>query len=501
MPFNRLAEMRAGVLLWLAAYGALWIVIPLASNSGLPADTVEIVAWGREWLVGLYRHPPMKTWLMEIAFQTSGGWLGSAYVLSALAFAAAQLAIFAAIRDVRSRSVAFAAVVLSALIVYFGIHLPQWNANIAQLPFAALFMLGIWRGLDRGGAHWWLLAGLAAAGGFLSKYSFALIPVSVAVLVLYDPWMRSRVRWGPALLAVFLMLILLTPNALWLLNSPDVAEHSMAANDRLHMGGWLQRVLSPLSVIGVTLAVSILPAVAVLLGLKAEEAASDDGVRMAKLRALFGASLFGPLAAVVVIGIATGVMIKDHWLIANFLFIPGWLLLRLAGDRAKVTWSNRGAVFVVMATAIIASVYPLERLLYYRLAAEPVAWAPLLRADALADVVKAKWIEGLRAAGLPETTPIPVVGGNGWAAIVANVLPERPAWYEHLDPALSPWVSSDMLRRDGIVVVGPDDTASLRALGLCRMASTDYHFADTPDLDAMIAHIEVFLPTDDCPNG
>jgi len=502
MPFNRLAEMRLGVLLWLAAYGALWTVIPLAFNAGLPIDTVEIVAWGREWLVGLYRHPPMKTWLMEIAFQTSGGWLGSAYVLSALALAAAQISIFAAIRDVRPRSVAFAAVVLSALIVYFGVHLPQWNANIAQLPFAALFVLGIWRGLDRGGAHWWLLAGLAAAGGFLAKYSFALIPLSVAILVLYDPWMRSRIRWVPALLGVVLMLVLLTPNILWLLNSPDVAEYSMAANARLHMGGWLQRVLSPLSVIGVTLAVSILPAVAVLFGLKAEDAAVDDGVRVAKLRALFGASLFGPIAAVILIAIATGVMIKDHWLIVNFLFIPGWLLLRLAGDRARITWSNRGAAFVLVTIAIIAFVYPLERWSHYWFAAgRPVVWAPLMPAEPLAGAVKATWIEGLRAAGLPETTPIPVVGGNASAAGVANVLPERPAWYEHLSPALSPWVTSAMLKRDGIVVVGPGNTAPLRALGLCRMASTDYRWANGRGLEAVTAHIEVFLPAGDCPIG
>lgn len=497
--FDRLAQIRGGVAIWLLAYGLLWTVLPLVSNAGLPLDTVEIVAWGREWLVGLYRHPPMKAWLMEVAFRSSGGWLGSAYVLSAVALAVAQLAIYAAIRDVRPRSFAFAAVVLSALIVYFGVHLPQWNANIAQLPFAALFVLGIWRGLDQGGAHWWLLAGLAAAGGFLAKYSFALIPLSVAAFLIYDPWTRSRIRWVPAIGAAALMTLLIAPNLLWLLNSPDMAQEGMTANARLRAGGWTERILSPLSVLGVTLAVSILPAIAVVRGMRGDGASGEDE-RLRKLQAMFGAALFGPVAAVLVIAVATGVMIKDHWLIVNFLFIPPWLLLRVRGSQREIAWTRSGTAFVLASAAVIALIYPLERQSHYWFAdGKPVSWAPLMPAEPLAEAAKATWVAGLQVAGMPEATPVPVIGGNVWAAAAANVLPERPAWYEHLNPSLSPWVSDEDLARHGILVIGAGNTARLRTLGLCPLAVEDYDWANGRGTEGTTVHIEAFLPMASCP--
>ncbi len=505
MLLNRLAEWRAGVVLWLAAYGLLWTLLPLIFNAGLPVDVVEIVAWGREWLVGLYRHPPMKTWLMEIAFQATDGWLGSPYLLSAVAFALAQLAIYAAIRDVLPRSFAFAAVVLSGLIVYFGVHLPQWNANIAQLPFAALFILAMWRALDKGSVVWWLVTGAAAAGGFLTKYSFALIPVCVAALALYDPWMRSRIRMVPAALGVVVTCVLIAPNLLWLLNNPEAAEAAMAANSRLSAGGGgvTARLVSSLTVIGVTLGVAVLPAIAVLRGLSGRGRVDDAQLgRVHLLTRLFGVALFGPILATIGIAVVTGVMVKDHWLIVNFLFLPAWLLLRVRGRSAEIEWSKRGTIFVLVSIAAIAFVYPAERWSHYWFAnGRAVSWTPLMPGEPLATAAKSVWRDALSKAGLPATTPVAIAGGGVEAATVANLLPERPHWFEHLDPNLSPWVSQDDLRRHGVLVIGPADPSSLAALGLCALASTDYPWRNGRGTEGVTVRIEAFLPAESCPPG
>ena len=500
MLLNRLAATPGGAIIWLAGFALLWTIVPLLSNSGLPIDVVEIVAWGREWLAGLYRHPPMKTWLMEIAFQATGGWLPSAYALSALAFVVAQYAIFAIIGDVRPRAFAFAAVALSPLVVYFGIHLPQWNANIAQLPFAALFVLGVWRALDGGRAWWWLLAGAAAAGGFLSKYSFALIPVCVAALALYDPWMRSRIRPAGAALGVLTAIVLLVPHLMWVLENFEAAQAGVTQHGRMHLGGLVERLTAPLSVIGVTLAVSILPAIAIRFGLEGRGGPATETARLTKVKALFGAALIGPVAIVALIAAVTGVMIKDHWLIVHFLFIPGWLLLAMKGGYADVTWTRSGGAFVLATVAVLALIYPLERWSHYWFAdGRPVGWAPLMPAEPLADAAHATWLEALTAAGLPADTPVPVVGGPASAATAANVMPERPAWFEVLDTARSPWVERDALTQHGILVVGMDAAARLEGLGLCRLASQDYSWRNGRGGEGSIIRIEAYLPSDDCP--
>lgn len=495
---NRLADMRFGVLLWLLAYGALWVLLPLTFNSGLPLDVVEIVAWGREWLVGLYRHPPMKTWLMEIFFQLSNGWLGSAYVLSALAFAVAQIGIYAAIRDVQSKSVAFAAVVISALIVYFGVHLPQWNANIAQLPFAALFVFSIWRALDRGNWYWWLLAGASAAGGFLAKYSFALIPIAVAIYVLYNPWARTRIRPLQAAIAACLLLLLIAPNLNWLWQSMDAAQESVARHSGLKAGGWAERILSPLSVIGVTIAAAILPFIATRFGVVAIGQSLTKDQRIQTLKGLFAAAFLGPVFFVILLGVASGLMIKDHWLIVNFLFLPPWLILQLHGNAQHLAWTKQGSVFWFGAVLAIASLYPLERASHYWFAnGEPVAWMPLMPAQPLADTVQRVWDDGLHNAGMSKR-PIAIVGGGVAAAAVANVLPARPAWFEHLDPLLSPWISDEILKEQGIVVVGEADASRLEGLGLCVVASRTYDWLNGRGIMGTKIQVTAYLPNQNC---
>lgn len=501
MLLNRLAALRGGALLFLLAYGIVWVVLPVAFNAGLPNDTIEIIAWGREWLVGLYRHPPMKTWLMELFFQASGGWGGSAYVLSAAAFAVAQLALHAAIRDVRPRTFAFAAVAMGGLVYHLGGQLPQWNANIAQLPFAGLFVLGLWRALDRGGLSWWLLAGAAAAGGFLSKYTFALIPMAVAALALADPWMRQRIRLVPAAAGVVATVVLIAPNLWWFLTHPELVAEGVAFNERLRTGDWMDHVVSPLLVIGATIGVAILPAIAVFFGLAGGESTGAD-LRLRKLRAILAAALFGPIAFFAVSTGATGSGFKDHWLIAFFFFLPSWLLLARWGRHAAVAWTGRGTVFLLAALAVLAAIFAVERVRPYWVAdGRPVTRGVLMPPAPLAEAVAETWQQGLEAAGLPTDMPIAVVGGEFAAAAVAAELPERPAWYESLNPLRSPWVTPDMLRRDGIVVVESHDALKLLELGLCRAATRDYDWLNARGGMGFTVTIEAWVPASTCPGG
>ena len=52
----------------LAAHVTLWIVAPLIGFSSPPLDVVENLSWGREWVLGTYKHPPLQAWLTEIAW-------------------------------------------------------------------------------------------------------------------------------------------------------------------------------------------------------------------------------------------------------------------------------------------------------------------------------------------------------------------------------------------------------------------------------------------------
>jgi 4-amino-4-deoxy-L-arabinose transferase-like glycosyltransferase len=499
MFLNRLAALRGGALLWLLAYGTVWVVLPVVFNAGLPSDTVEIVAWGREWLVGLYRHPPMKTWLMEIAFQ-AGGWGGSGYVLSAAAFAVAQLCLYAAIRDVRSRAFAFAAVAMGGLVYHLGLQLPQWNADIAQLPFAGLFVLGLWRALDRGGLHWWLLAGMAAAGGFLSKYTFALLPVTLAALAIADPWMRARIRLLPAAAGVITTAALVAPNLWWFFTHPEMVAEGVAYNERLVPGDAIDHLLSPLNVIGATIGVAVLPGIAAHFGLVGKGAPVGEDVRLKKLRSILAAAFFAPVAFYVVATAATGFGFKDHWLIVFYFFLPSWLLLARWGSHDAVAWTARGATFVLVTLAVLAALFSVGRVGPYWMAnGKPVSRGVLMPPAPLAEAATETWRQALAVSGLPADMQISIVGGEHMAAALSAELPQRPAWYEALNRLRSPWVTPDMLRRQGILVVQNHDARQLLDLGLCRAAMRDFDWLNARGTMGVTVVIEAWVPAPDCP--
>ena len=83
-PLDRYFPTQAGVLVWLGRAAAerpqtlLWLFI-LAhatwwATAGsllqytMTADNFEMAAWGREWRLGYWKHPPLLTWLIDLVF-------------------------------------------------------------------------------------------------------------------------------------------------------------------------------------------------------------------------------------------------------------------------------------------------------------------------------------------------------------------------------------------------------------------------------------------------
>lgn len=497
MILNRLAASPYGVHLWLLLYAGAWVLIPYWSNAGLPLDVVEQSAWGREWPLGLYRHPPMKVWLQEIAFLATGGWLPSVYLVSALAFVAAQLALYALLRDVHDRTFAFIAVVLSGLVFYFGVHLPQWNANIAQYPFAALFLLGTWRALTRGSIGWWLLAAVAAAGGLLSKFTFVLIPACLGLLVLIDPYWRSRLR--PVHLAASLVLFaaLVAPTLWWtFFSGGSEAGDFIVERTGLDSGRWSDHLMGPLVVIGATLGVLVLPWIAVRFGIAGAPKPADE--EAGRLETMLAVASFGPLLVIALGALVLGVDIKDHWLLVNFLFLPPWLLSRgMRGRWAAMRFRPGGEVLVLGAVLVIMLVYPLERqAAYWRADGRPMEWTPLMPAAPLVNAAQDVWDEGLEAHCLPPL-PLAVVGGESPAAIVASTLPTRAQWFDQFEAGRSPWVDVGALEATGALAIGPGGEF-FADYGLVRAATRQYDWPNSRGGEGTTIEISAWLPQSVC---
>ena len=164
---NRFAQSPFAPYIFFALYAFAWTVTATLSDESFHFDIQEEIAWGKDWLIGLYRHPPMKVWLLEIANQLTGFAEFTPYLLSTALFGLCQIALYVMLADVVSRRLAFFAVLSSTSVYLFGSQLPLWNANTVQFAFVGLFLFSVWRALENKSALWLVAAGVFAAGGVL----------------------------------------------------------------------------------------------------------------------------------------------------------------------------------------------------------------------------------------------------------------------------------------------------------------------------------------------
>jgi len=64
------------LILFLFAHLIIWILIPSLSNTNLPLDTIEALAWGNDLQLGYDKHPPLSAWFSEFFFQIFGNKTG-----------------------------------------------------------------------------------------------------------------------------------------------------------------------------------------------------------------------------------------------------------------------------------------------------------------------------------------------------------------------------------------------------------------------------------------
>ena len=62
----------------------VWTLIPSLTNSNLPLDTIEALAWGSNLDWGFDKHPPMSAVMVEIIYQIFGSNDWAYYLLFSL---------------------------------------------------------------------------------------------------------------------------------------------------------------------------------------------------------------------------------------------------------------------------------------------------------------------------------------------------------------------------------------------------------------------------------
>ena len=200
----------------------IWTMIPSLTNSNLPLDTIEALAWGSNLDWGFNKHPPMSAFFSEVFYNIFGSQDWAFYLLSQIFVVISFYFIFKfAFEILGNIKLSLISVLLLEAIYFFNFTTPEFNVNVCQLPFWSLVIYYSWKIYDAKEILFYdcFLIGLFAAIGFLSKYLFVYLLLSISLLFIYVIYKKFKNFDFKYLIIIEIFLVLLVPHLIWLFDN------------------------------------------------------------------------------------------------------------------------------------------------------------------------------------------------------------------------------------------------------------------------------------------
>ena len=205
--------------LFLVSHIVIWTLIPFLSNKNLPLDTIEALAWGSNLDWGFEKHPPLSAFFVEIFYQIFGSQDWAYYLLSQLFIVFSFFVIFKFSKEfLKNENYALISVFLLEGIYFYNFTTPEFNVNICQIPFWTLTIYFAWQSFKNDKIHNWILLGIFAALGVLSKYLFIYLLIGIKLFFIYC-WIKKKKFNFKYLIPIIVFLLILSPHITWLVEN------------------------------------------------------------------------------------------------------------------------------------------------------------------------------------------------------------------------------------------------------------------------------------------
>jgi len=302
--------------IFLTIHLIIWTAIPAFTNNNLPLDTIEALAWGSNLDWGFNKHPPMSAFLPEIFYQIFGAQDWAYYLLSQICVIISFFVVFKFAEDFfENKAFCLLSVLLLEGIYFYNFTTPEFNVNVCLMPFWALTVLYLWKGCKDNKIIDWLLVGLFAGFGFLSKYLFIYLGLAMDVFLIYMIY-KKKIDFK-CLVSIIPFLIVLLPHLIWLTENDYITI--TYGIDRTGTGdqNFLDHIIHPLIFLGKQIGI-LIPFFLMLLflnnKLKTKFNFSDN-----KLLFLLAINII-PISFVFLTSMIMGVKIRTMWMTPFYLF-------------------------------------------------------------------------------------------------------------------------------------------------------------------------------------
>ena len=405
---------------FLISHLILWTLIPALTNNNLPLDTIEALAWGSNLDWGFNKHPPMSAFIVEVFYNIFGSNDWAYYLLSQIFIILSFFIVFQFSKEIlKNEILAFLSVLLLEGIYFFNFTTPEFNVNVCQIPFWALTIYFSWKVFNQKipAAKDCILVGLFAAAGFLSKYLFIYLLISIDLLFIYLIFIKKERKFNfNYIFSIEVFLVLLVPHFIWLFNNEFVTITYGLARSGLETSNFIDHLIYPISFLLKQIGI-ILPFIFMSITL-IKKMKYNLNFKDKNLLFLIFINIF-PILLILLTSIITGSKIRTMWMTPFYLFF-GTLIIYVF--QKQIVQINLKKFFVIFIFIFLLSPFT-------------YAYISIVKTDKRTDYpgkeiakkVQEKWSKEFN-------DPINIVLGNEWnAGNLSYHLKSRPSWIGLID--------------------------------------------------------------------
>jgi len=307
--------------IFVTAHLIFWTLVPSITNQNLPLDTIEALAWGSNLDWGFNKHPPMSAFFPEILFQIFGSQDWAYYLLSQIFVLISFYYVFKLSKEIFDNNLfGLISVFLIEAIYFYNFTTPEFNVNVCQLPFWSLTVYFSWKIYSSKEIKFTdcFFVGLFAAFGFLSKYLFVYLLVSIDLLFIYLIFIKREKKFDfKYLITVEVFLIALVPHLIWLNNNEFITITYGLARTGLEQSNLIDHIKFPL--IFLLKQVGLLIPFLILVWLLVKKIKVKFNFKDKKLLFLLAINIL-PIILMFLTSMITGSKIRTMWMTPFYLF-------------------------------------------------------------------------------------------------------------------------------------------------------------------------------------
>ena len=433
MKFSKKNQINEIFIFFLFSHLFIWVAIPTFSNNNLPLDVIEAIVWSDGWPLGWEKHPPLSSWFPGFFFKIFGNQDWVYYLLSQLFVVTSFIVVWKfSLEFFENKIQSLISVLLLEGIFFYNFTTPEFNVNVCQLPFWSLTVFYCWRGIKNNDNYSWLLFGLFAGLGILSKYLFIYLLIAIDVFFIYLI-IKKKFKFN-CLISLVTFFLILTPHIIWLSENDFITFTYAISRTGIDELNYLDHLLYPSIFLGKQIGI-ILPFLLIFL-FAISKYKFNFNLKDKKLLFLLTINLI-PIFLMFLTSLILGVKIRTMWMTPFYLF-SGVLIVYIF--KTKNTISKLKYFFTIF-------------LIFFLLSPITYFYVSITQADKrtdypgkiIAKTVEEEWKKNF-------TNQIGLVGGSMWQGgnLYYN-LKSKPKWDNILDSKKIIKIKSD---KDGFVLIG-----------------------------------------------